>query len=367
LAEPSTLGEAVRRWERWTDTAHRYLLPAASAAGLGLAGAAAFAAPRDVALFAPWALAALGAGALATSFGYSRWRTHQAQLPPPTVRTPVSRPRAIVRPHAGPDVEREWSDLVRRSWHTAVPVSSGRFGGSARPSTVPAGEELWSHWEPSLPGSLPVELVGPVPETAWVPTASGKRTPFPAKEPGFIVLGGELLPMPPAGTALPDTPASTLIGSPTTDGISTPGLSPSAPAALAPTPPTDPVTWPTFFGPVDELMTEALHPLPPHLRISPNSGATVPADAVEASFAGFELDPMCSSCSRVLPDPDEWRPCPECGEPVCQSCRSQAVVYYGHTWCASCAVGRAWDHPMVMTEPGRMAGVPGGPAAAYPS
>lgn len=370
MAEPSSLRETIRRWERWTDSAHRYLLPIASAAGLGLAGAAVLGAPREVVAYAPWALAALGTGALATSLGYARWRSHLARLPPPTVRAPASRPRASARPRAEPDVEREWIDLVRRSWHTALAVPSGRTPRSSSAAT--AGDELWSHWQPLEVGTLPVELVGPVPETAWLPTAAGEPTPFPNKEPGFLVIGGELVPMPRAATA---ELASISSASPATG----PAASPSAPrggpastlassfvsAPAAPPPIETDLGWPALLGPLDELTSEALHPIPPHLRISPDSGATEPAPEPtfeptrepapepESDFERYQSSPMCSSCSRVVPDETAWRPCPECGEPVCLPCRSEAVVFYGHTWCASCAIGRAWNHPMVVGTPER--------------
>jgi len=356
VAEPSTLTENVRRWERWTDAAHRYVLPIASATGLGLAGAAVLGAPREVAAYAPWALAAIGTGALVTSLGYTRWRTHLGRLPGPTVRTPESRPRAPARSRPEPDVEREWRDLVHRSWHTAVAIPPAN--PTARMATGhPAGDELWSHWQPVEVGTFPVELVGPVPETAWVPTATGEASPFPDKEPGFIVVDGELLPMPGAVTAaaLPASAVGPLPGAIASPPGRGPAMDSAGTRSLQSTPRVTELSWLTSLGPLDELTSEALHPIPPHLRISPDSGATEPATPLENSFEEFRSVPMCSSCSREVQDEADWRPCPECGEPVCLPCRSEAVVFYGHTWCATCAIGRAWNHPMVVGEPGRFA------------
>jgi hypothetical protein len=372
VAEPSRLGETGRRWERWTDAAHRYLLPAASAASFGVAGALELGVPREVVAYTPWVLALLGTGALATSVGYHRWQAHVARLPErPNVRATPRRARPV-SPRSDLDPAREWSDLVRRAWHTAVPPA---HGGLSSPALV--GDAIWSQWQNLAPDELPVTLVGPVPETAWFPTAPGGSPPFPQKEPGFIVRDGKLCELPRVETiaAPPDESSVSLI----LPGV---GVSVGAPSGdagwtsedlfrsdLEPGVGSD--GWPEFVGPLDQLTSEALHPVPPHLRISPVSGAIEPdpdpAPAPEPVREDFEPQPLCSSCSRAVPDEEQWAPCPECSEPVCRSCRTQAVVYYGHTWCASCAVGRAWDHPLVLEAPERFPGVFGPVADRFPS
>jgi predicted RNA-binding Zn-ribbon protein involved in translation (DUF1610 family) len=384
VAEPSTLGETVRRWERWTDAAHRYVLPVASAAGLGLAGAIAVGAPKDVVAYAPWALAALGAGALATSLGYHRWHTHVESAHQRTTPRATPRPAALVTPRSDLDPSHEWNDLVRRAWHT--PVAPSVRAEVPPPAPGSAAGAIWSQWQPTAVSELPVRLVGPVPETAWFPTAPGETPRFPEKEPGFIVLDGKLAPLSSVATppAEPLGPASPVDA----EGIGT-ARSVETDVVDSPTEwfPESNLTlesstsgWSGFLGPLDELAAEALHPVPPHLRISPTSGAVEfvppppprlpevepdsPPSFIDLAFAP---EPMCSSCSRDVRDPEQWRPCPECGGPVCLACRTQAVVYYGHTWCASCAVGRGWDHPLVLEAPERFPAIFGTTADRFPS
>jgi hypothetical protein len=373
LAQPSSLPGTIRRWERWTEAAHRCFLPTASAAGLGVAAALALGGPRSLDLYAPWAIAALGGGALATTLGYYRWRdrvARSAAASAPRTRPPPPPPSPL---RAKLDAEREWKDLVHRAWHTAVPVPALSLSPIV-PPVHPSGDELWTHWQPGAVGELPVALVGPVPETAWFPTAPGERPAFPDKEPGFIVVDGEIVPLPE--------------GMPPKLRSDDPGGIPR-PYSAAEDPPSGPipagcgVSWPDAPGlgalggwdesmfsgsTLDPLLFEALHPLPPHLRPVPRS-TELPSTGPELGSTALELDPssMCSSCSRFVPDPEEWEPCPECGGPVCRSCRTQAVVYYGHTWCASCAVGRAWDHPMIVENPERFPAVFGTPAERIPS
>ncbi|MCI4326711.1 MAG: hypothetical protein L3K16_03625 [Thermoplasmata archaeon] len=373
MAQPSSLPDTIRRWERWTDVAHRYFLPAASAAGLGIASALALGGPRSIGLSAPWALAALGGAALATTLGYHRWREHVARSaaastsrtrPPPPPPTPI---------HAKLDAEREWKELVHRAWHTAVPLPAVATPPSV-PPLRPAGDELWSHWQPGVVGELPVALVGPVPETAWFPTAPGEIPAFPDKEPGFIVLHGEIVPLPEGMP--PKQPLEEPVAEPHRSAKGTELILDPLPAGCE-------ISWPGAPGlggasgtddgisigsGLDPMMFEALHPLPPYLRAGANS-AEVLSPVPEMGSTALDLDPssMCSSCSRFVPDPEEWQPCPECGGPVCRSCRSQAVVYYGHTWCASCAVGREWDHPMVVENPERFPAVFGPAAERIPS
>ena len=358
---PGTLAD---RWERWTHASHHFVLPAAAATGLALGGALALGAPRILESYAPLALIALGAGALGSSVAYRRWTTHRsaaqaAAARAPKVATPPAPCPKCVEAEAN---HREWTDLVQRAWHAPVVSPSPARGLSAELPLKP-GDRIWQTWAHTEPSRLPVELVPPVPETAWVEPAAGAFVPFPQKEPELRVVEGRVVPMPPPVSAPAPAPGLGVVPA------VTPVLVPPSPVPLA-VPPAVTVPLPSAvlsglasvglpgelapfaLGPdasvEDWLLYEAMHPLPPHLR--PEGGATWTAAAMPAvpttvpATESPEFTVTCATCAQSCDEDAAWGPCPECGEPVCPTCRIRAVVEYGHTWCSGCGVGRAWEN-----------------------
>jgi hypothetical protein len=356
VTEPSpavTAGGLVRRWERLTHATHRFLLPTAAAAGLSLGGALALGAPRALEAYAPLALVVLGGGALGSSLAYLRWRTHESAARAAPVPLRSASPTAPCSRCAELDAHHEWAEIVRRAWHT--PVSSplrGTMAAGIAPHS--AGQQIWDTWAPTASESLPVALVGPVPETAWVQPRPGAYVPFPQKEPSLRVVGEALAPIvPPTAVELP-SPAEPI---PTTRPEEFPASVPSftAPAPLLDTTFLDLAGFSELgLGPFDPsldwLVLEALHPLPPYLRPRAEATWSAPAEASSRSTE-IEIEETCGSCTQVIPEDTGGGVCPECGVPVCHSCRARAIVEFGHTWCLLCGVGRAWALPNPSAAP----------------
>jgi hypothetical protein len=347
----SALAPSVLAWPRlarYVPAMGRYVEPFVAGAGLAVGGTFLGSVLEGLRITAPEAGLVLGAGALAgtlTAWG-STPRPDPVPLPAPSRSAPKSRANSgVVCARCQSSVPaHEWAEIVRRAWHT--PSSGPRshsVGVSA--SVAPAGDQIWGQWAPEEPGRLPVELVGPVPETAWFPRAPGAVVPFPELEPEWFVVDGEML-------HSPEFPA--FPGIPEPEQLSNTEVDPSAEhsTALPPTP-----AFPSSAGSdltlvpgsapqiapeleCDWITAEALHPLPPHLRATPP----------QAPGNGHPRAPRkprsCASCARELAPSARARPCPDCQQPVCLTCRTQAVVNYGQTWCQGCAATRQWGVPI---------------------
>ncbi|MCI4325527.1 MAG: hypothetical protein L3K00_06580 [Thermoplasmata archaeon] len=359
------------RWARFTPALSRYAEPFATGAGIAVGGTFLGALLEGLRITAPEAALVLGAGALAgtlTVWGSSPRRA-PLLVPPPSRATPKPRPDGgVVCARCQSSVPaHEWAEIVRRAWHTTSSGPRSHSQGLSASPNVP-GEAIWGQWASEEPGRLPVDLVGPVPETAWIPPHPGAVVPFPDREPQWFVVDGELVSAP-QGPTIP--------GTPTPDRLSTTEVAPTSefPATLEPTPAYPPAAGPDItlipaiadaFEPeleYDWITAEALHPLPPHLR------ATPPKAPAKFHAHAPEKPRSCASCSRELPPTARARPCPECRQPVCLTCRTQAVVNYGQTWCQGCAATRQWNIPLpegpwAPGSPAAAAAPPAGPAPA---
>jgi hypothetical protein len=351
-------GPLAQRWERWTHATHQYVLPAIAAGGLALGGALVAGAPRVLEEYVPAALVVLGAGTLGSSVLYQGWRRHVARSTAAATIPPAARggtpPTTACPTCAETAAHREWADLVRRAWHTAVPA--GLHAPALDPATgLTPGDALWQTWREAQIGRLPVELVGPVPETAWSPPEPGSFVPFPNREPTWMVVDGVLIPI------LPDGEIPAVVERPRelSADVSVPAESPcvsvetfvvSGPSvpSVAPSPAAEVAAFPAT--PEEWLTGEALHPLPPHLRGEAPTW-TGPVPSIPASTVALSSI-TCASCARSFDEDGAWGPCPECGEPVCPGCRVRAVVDYGHTWCTTCGTGLGWE---TSYEPDRLA------------
>ncbi len=326
---------APARAARWRRISTQYLLPVASSGTLtwgallesrpilGLGGAA------------PLALLGVGLGAAVGAVwgriprGAGGPNSAPSEDGPPVDDGPVAPPPPRLR---APPV-RAASRVAR----------SGR--AAARPPSSRTAEQLWAHWLSNALSGLPVELVGPVPETAYsAPRANGIPERI-SRPPDWSVSGGRLEPLRPgllpsgrprtptedairlgralSQHALPREPGRTL------DGIPDPEFE-SPGGEWAPLASADVGTGtetPSRDGP------EAA-PAVPRLTVVPwtSRGSRAPA-----------TPGPCSTCDRPLVADAGWQPCPECDDPVCARCRTLAVIEHGQTWCADCARSLAWD------------------------
>ena len=164
------------------------------------------------------------------------------------------------------------------------------------------GDRLWSEWLPAETTGLPVALVGPVPETAYVAPSPGAFVPFPDREPDLFI-------------DAPDWPET---------GLGLSGLSSTAPSSTA-----------------ARVLREALNPLPPMQRIAPirpTRPTPAPAPARRASGG-----PACASCTSSVVELRKWGPCAECLQPVCSECLLESMAVVGRGWCATCVAETRTD------------------------
>jgi len=155
-------------WEALTHAVHRWFLPSAAVAALGFGGVLLSDPSAGVGRFAPYALLAIGAAALASTVAFWLWRTTIRSLPrplevpdppiaaalsvpSPTPQPAVTGPRTRVASHAGS----EWRVL-------SAPTKPG--------------DEIWLSWLPRETRRLGAEVLG---------LASGGV--FAASRPGSLV------------------------------------------------------------------------------------------------------------------------------------------------------------------------------------
>jgi hypothetical protein len=337
------------RWAGLVPAVERVVAPFAAGTGLTLGGTLFGAAMERLPVSGPDFLLVLGASALAggaTLWGSRRGAGRSAKLP--VGRSPA--PGTIVCIRCSTSVPaHEWAEIVRRAWHTAGTGGRLHSDGARALGGLP-GDRLWGQWLPDEASHLPVGLVGPVPETAWIPPTVGSVVPFPDREPRQVVVGGTLVPV--------DFPG--FVDDPFEPEVST-TTEPFVPSDFAPAVETTSVfsndagsdrsgtsTTPGTFEPEissDWITVEALHPLPPHLRAGHRPGESSGPPGRPSGPRASPPARSCATCSRALPPAVRSRPCPDCRLPVCLTCRTQAVVNYGQTWCGRCATNHRWEDP----------------------
>jgi hypothetical protein len=204
------------------------------------------------------------------------------------------------------------------------------------------GDALWASWVPES-GRLPVDLTGPVPETAYVPHRPGRATLYEEGEP--IVFG------PPTAGLMPEDASSTAFGG--HDAFSNESLASTAIQKLA----ADPATISGGWGPagaserghpvlesavVDPVLWEALNPTPPHLRESTKHGAV---RATHRTHRAREPEPAveCANCPTPIPDPSTATECADCLRPMCSDCTDRTTPPGEAAGCSRCTDLRNLD------------------------
>ena len=354
-------------------------LTRAGATLLGLSGAGAIGLsallrwrPVGVAPSVPPVLALLGAGTVAGAAIAPRLLRYAARAPD-DAPAPSGVPAAEC-----PTCERREAHARRwESFHAAL-RAAGPPAPSARSVPRPAVHAsttagfLWSSWVPS-DGTLPVGLIGPVPETAYLAPAADAPAVFLDRTPTIFVdlRSGELAALP--GTELPEafteaTPDP--LGAPGTPAAG-PNASSSARATHRIAPfagSTDalPVMIPEeedadallsmsggFAGPFgNSILAEALTPTPPHLRPAPPARIGGPdrrpaRSRTPVASQGAE-GAHCASCRDPIGAPASWRRCHDCARPLCHACVVSSLVERQRAWCTACAA----EHGVAVLDAG---------------
>ena len=328
---------------RWAAVSRGLAVPATGGAAIAIGAALAEGAPTPLPHWVPPILLAAGASALGGSL--TGWLVRR--------RTTRRAGPAPLSEFAEEEKELE----IRMCLHcsgTGVAVPAVANDPAPIPTRVPGqvvvyssnapGDQIWSSWFRTDLGEFPAPLVGPVAESAYAPPKKGAPIPFPYKEPdptSLVPSNGRAAHPAPLRLREPYPleeldrlfPPIAPIGSPTDSTPVIPGPAASgpftAPVAL-PWEPVEPVVY--------DVRTEALTPIPPHLRDPSRSraareakwsGRVAPRTAVVGSSA-------CASCERSLTDLRRWSPCPDCLRPVCNLCLLESLWNLGRGCCTAC-------------------------------
>src|SRR5271170_3693439 len=321
----------------WANHSHRYVIPIVGAVSISLGLTLAVAPHLPWRTYTPPLLVIVGAGTLASGIATLAIRTSHATRGPSVSRagpSPVSPPplpnatlpSSAHRPHGG---ERN-----------PAPGPAYRGAASDRSLTIPAdpGEYLWQSW--AAPSNhLPVELVGPVRESAYLPSVGGAPALYEEGEPVFVGCEGrdvqrEMTPFPPGESSLlaGEPLATTEIVAPGTSAAgSLPGWTNSASSGGAPS-----LSESVMTNPVRH---EAVNPTPPHLR--PRTSSTRPsAPSHRPPPRPMVRGVRCATCHAAVSDPPNWRRCLDCQRHLCAECVVGALLTYQRGWCSRCAEHR---------------------------
>jgi hypothetical protein len=322
----------------WAHHSHRYVLPAAGAATLALGLSAALDAHAVWGAYAPPLLLALGVGTLAT--GLARLAVRK---PPVPVAPPVPERSSAESWVICPSCNARGFDVVTpetaKPWWETHPsmLVAAPAGPFADPG--PPGDFLWGSWVPTV-GRMPVELVGPVPETAYVPHRPGAPSLYEEGEPIILDLE-EVVEVPSESTptvSSPDAPSPMLVGVEATERrVLTAPLGPNPPPPGPPLAPVRSVGIPIE----DRVLHEALNPTPPHLRPEPVYAASAPG--LRPVVATSASPDGCANCAAPVLHPKSWRRCTECLRQMCAKCMMTAFLTLERAWCSRCAELRSFD------------------------
>lgn len=336
-SRPAPPGPSSGAMAWWADRSHRYVLPVAGAVAVALGLSLALGARFPAGAYLPLVLVLLGIGVLASALAHLEVR----KAPPAEAAVASERFIAdtlVICPSCSARSFEAGSTSTPPSggWRVPDPSQTVPAPGSAVASATNPSGLLWGTSWLSESRRLPVELVGPVPVTVYVPPRPG-ASPLPAK-------------LEPARSGVPETgdlPGGS--GGLTPRGnAETPGrtwtisdLPGSGPRVSANTRNREGVGSSAFEYPVGDLvLREALNPTPPHLRTGPSL-----AEAPSRLPLPHSWEPVpptqCADCHDPVPDPASWRRCSDCRHVLCADCMVSALLTRERAWCSHCAEVRS--------------------------
>lgn len=336
----STEISEAREW--WAARTHRYALLVGSAATSGIGLSLTLAGQLAWGHYVSVALLLAGAGMLAGSTAVRPRATTETPANPSVAPGPLPTGFVDVNPGFAVVGLGRTPSCTGHSPREFPARSDVRARISATGRSDPA-EFLWESWSPSV-GRLPVELVGPVPETAYVAPRAGRPQLHEEGEPVVLepsyfeddgIDWGMRTPFGGPVVLTPHPLAST------SDNAAEPSVSANTtPATARRTTVSRTSIGGAAFG--TQVLTEALDPTPPHLR--PNrSPAKLHAAHRIPSGNSLSHPTRCADCRQLIREPKIWRRCPDCHRQLCTHCIVEALVAYEEGWCPHCAGLRHLD------------------------
>jgi len=325
----------ARDLARWADRSHWFVLPLTGAVSFGVGLSLVFGLKIPFAGYAPLLLVALGVGAIASAV--AGVATRRAYVPAVAVAPArviseswvicpscSARSSATAPPSEPPPVR----DAPPLSW--LLPAHAKESG------PVGVGDSLWASWLPSA-GTMPVELVGPVPETAYVPHREGAPRLYEEGEPvildlptaggiaGAVGTGVTLENAIEAASRAGNVSALVEIVAEVEETIPTPDRRDASDAFSL-----------TDLTVGDVVLWEALNPTPPHLRPSTARTPSGPTDrraAVGPAYGGAR----CVDCRGALAESAASLRCFLCRRRLCGDCMERALRTTEGGCCSYCS------------------------------
>ena len=332
-SETSAADGTARPPTRWADRSHWFVLPLTGAVSFGVGLSLVFGFKLPFAGYAPLVLVTLGVGAIASALaGLFERRAH----PPVPAEHPahviseswVICPSCSARSSAGahhpepPPVR----DAPPISW--LLPAHAKGSG------PVGAGDSLWASWLPEG-HKLPVDLVGPVPETAYVPHREGTPRLYEEGEPVILDLptaGGiagavgthvSLENARDAAASVADDFALAEIAAEVEESLPFP----------EPVPAGEGITV-TDLTIGDVVLWEALNPTPPHLRSGP---APLAPPGRPRAIGTVYPSVQCAECRGGVIESGAPLRCFLCRRRLCGDCMEKALRTTEGGCCTYCS------------------------------
>jgi hypothetical protein len=343
---------------RWADRSHWFVLPLTGAVSFGVGLSLVFGLQLPFGGYAPLVLVVLGFGAIASAVaGLAARRARPAAAPETPAR--VISESWVICPSCSARSSASASHRTEAPPVRDAPPISWLLPAHSHESGPPgAGDFLWASWIPDV-GKMPVELVGPVPETAYVPHREGTPKLYEEGEPvvldlptaggiaGAVGTGVTLEAAAEAPTVLPAVASLETIAAEVEETI------PRPPATIDAG---DGITVSDLtIG--DIVLWEALNPTPPHLRegtAPARSNAADRAGGVGSAYTGVR----CVDCRGPVHEADAQYRCFLCRRRMCGECMEHALETAGGGCCSYCSGLQGYVLPP-RTSRSRPSGAPG--------
>ncbi|MGA8663832.1 MAG: hypothetical protein WB809_02010 [Thermoplasmata archaeon] len=322
----------------WANHSHRYVVPIVGAVSVSLGVSLAIDSSIPWRTYTPPLLVLVGAGTLASGLAALAIRRSHAARAAAAAVAAVSAPMGSLT---------TCSDYLPEPFAPGagarVPMPALVRGAASPDSTITIpsdpGEYLWRSW--STPSThLLVDLVGPVPETAYRSWGNDEPVLYEEGEPIFVGApsgltpsgGNGPLPLREGASISSEYMSTTrLLGTDPDGAVQFPGWTDTVSSGGPPS-----YSASRIANPVHH---EALNPTPPHLRPRPSPARnTLPGHHPHP--ASIQRGVRCATCHTSVTDPPKWRRCLDCQRHLCADCVVSALLTYQRGWCATCAAAR---------------------------
>ncbi|MGA8543489.1 MAG: hypothetical protein WB947_08155 [Thermoplasmata archaeon] len=320
---------------RWADRSHWFVLPLTGAVSFGVGLSLVFGRNLPGGGYVPVLLVVLGVGALASALAGVAARSSRVPSTSVAPARVISESWVIC-----PSCSARSSDAAPHP--TAAPVRDAPPmtwllpAHSEEMGPVTPGDTLWASWIPEV-GKMPVELVGPVPETANVPHREGTPRLYEEGEPIALDLPlGGIATLLGAGNPFQGRdPASPLDSNYSDVEEIEAEVEANATAGTSAMDPSDGRSV-SDLTIADEVLWEALNPTPPHLRAGAQRVRPMPPERRTLAppvYGGVR----CVDCRNSVGEAASPHHCFLCRRRLCSDCMANALRTTEGGCCSYCA------------------------------